>query len=531
MMRNKYKPLSFSTTLRNPERIGDLLLAIVDFNNKIMTKKVCYDIYIELVQSQIVYPQQAVTTNDWNEKYSKGELTDNELDVILYDFDYKHKEAGFPAGKPSRVDTYYRLIKEFGFIYYDFNELIEITSAGHEYVKAYQNNDLLTIQKLFMNSLINFQTNSPLRANKCKNRPVALLFSVLQHLKTEYSIESIKKNELPLLICSKNNDYKKISELIVEFRKEDSDEAKKRSIYNYILSDLEAKDSYIKYEKIFVEAVDDYIRKFRFAGLIDLKGIYDISINKITSMILAKIVNLNDIFIETDDKRKFVRNMANYNEFINEIFIEIKPNADVVSSQWIDTFKSLNIDIDKEILNVINKKTRPIICIEELNILPKPLLLEFLYVIKLQLAFPYLTVKGNYRVDDTGLPVFYAPGGYPDIEIFSENNKNSIVEVTMLGGRNQVSQELLPITRHLVEFKKDNPNAFCWYISRVIHADVVRYSKFMKFDENLDIFLSNISESIEQINSSNNNYDQLQNIISEKTKDRAHVGYGMSCCN
>lgn len=512
-MRLKYKPLSFSTTLRNPERMGEILVIMKNFDNKIMSEDLCNDIYVKFIETKTVFPQKAIRENGWKEKYEKFSFTDEELGKILSDYDNSHKEAGFPAGTASRVDTYLRLIKEFGLIYYEFDKVIKLTKSGLEYAQAFEDNDIFKMQKIFMNALINFQTNSPLRANKSENRPVSLLFNVINLLGEKVGTFYIKKNELPLLICSKDNNYERIVEIIIEYRKCLDEEQKKELIYTYILSDYEETETYVKYSRVFIEAVDDYIRKFRFAGLIDLKGIDLICINKMLDPIKENIMNLNDVFINEADPRKFIMQISEYNDFLETIFKEIPSDNNITSNDWIDRFEKEEINIDEEILKLTKTRSTKNLP-HELLTLAHSLLLEFLFVLKLQKEFPDLTIKGNYKSNEEGIPIFHAPGGYPDIIIESDTNVNAIVEVTLLGGRNQLAQELLPISRHLSDYKKGNENAFCWYISRVIHEDVERYSRFIKNDENLDIYLSNIPLSITQINNANNSYKTLINNLS-----------------
>ncbi len=504
----KYKPLSFSTTLRNPERIGEFLSIMKNFDNQLLDENLCYKIYIKFIEEKVVYPQKAIKENGWEDKYDKFDFTKKELKKILFDYDSSHKEAGFPKGKPSRVDTYLRLIKELGLMYYDFNCTIKLTKSGIKYADAYEKNDLFEMQKIFMNALINFQTNTPLRANKSQNRPVSLLFNVIHLLNIKVGTPYVKKDELPLLICSKDNDYNRIVNKIIQYRKYKDIENKKEAIYTYILSEYKETETYIKYDRVFIESVDDYIRKFRFAGIIDLKGIDIIKINSMFDIVAEKIRNLNDDFIEEKNEYEFIKKISEENDFLLKIFSCVKTDSKVSTEEWIQKFCENSIDIDKEIIKLTKtnskKETLP-----ELETLAPSLLLEFLYVLKIQKEFPGIKVIGNYKSNDEGVPIFHAPGGYPDIIIEAEEGNNSIVEVTLLGGRNQLAQELIPIARHLEDYKVKNQGAFCWYISRVIHPDLIRYSKFVKSDEDLDIYLSNIPQSIDQINSSKNNYYKL----------------------
>lgn len=58
-------------------------------------------------------------------------FTDEQLELIVAMSPQSHKEKGFEYGWDSRFDTWYKMIKEFGFIKYALNEPIQITSTGH----------------------------------------------------------------------------------------------------------------------------------------------------------------------------------------------------------------------------------------------------------------------------------------------------------------------------------------------------------------------------------------------------------------
>ena len=58
-------------------------------------------------------------------------FTDEQLELIVAESPQKHKEKGFDYGWDSRFDTWYKMLKEFGFVKYAMNEPIQITSTGH----------------------------------------------------------------------------------------------------------------------------------------------------------------------------------------------------------------------------------------------------------------------------------------------------------------------------------------------------------------------------------------------------------------
>ena len=155
-------------------------------------------------------------------------------------------------------------------------------------------------------------------------------------------------------------------------------------------------------------------------------------------------------------------------------------------------------NIAKKILNVVcgNGESRNAV----LRIIDKPTRLEFLTSIALKQHFNGLNVQPNYHVDDEGLPTFTASGGVADIECY-DTNCNSLVEVTLMCARNQATNEMPAITRHLQEAVEQNPQStiFSMLVAPSIHADSKYMAAFSKHQYGVDILTLTISEFIEQI--------------------------------
>lgn len=150
---NKAKPLSFSTTLRNPERIADFIKCIIPFEGMILTSDVINAVVRSVIRNKIYYTMYEMRNANYKRIYGDDSLifTESELDDIINNSPQKHKEAGFDYGWDSRFDTWYKMIKEFGFIYYNMDEPIVITTTGHMLVDAFMETPCngLKIQKIF----------------------------------------------------------------------------------------------------------------------------------------------------------------------------------------------------------------------------------------------------------------------------------------------------------------------------------------------------------------------------------------------
>lgn len=121
-----------------------------------------------------------------------------------------------------------------------------------------------------------------------------------------------------------------------------------------------------------------------------------------------------------------------------------------------------------------------------------------------------LIVKPNYKADDEGIPTFTAAGGMADIECF-DLDCNPLVEVTLMNGRTQATNEIPAITRHLNEAieKYQGIKVFIVFVAPNIHTDTVYMAKFSKWQYHVDILTFNISEFIDKIKSVNSILEML----------------------
>ena len=124
-----YKPLLFTTTIRSPERLKDLLNVFKKYNGKILDDKLAEKIVGEIIRTGLYRPTK-LTKNIKQKIKQNNRLSDKEVKRILRDNPQNHKEAGFSKGWPSRFDTLFKFAKELGFVFYQSGKRIEFSEVG-----------------------------------------------------------------------------------------------------------------------------------------------------------------------------------------------------------------------------------------------------------------------------------------------------------------------------------------------------------------------------------------------------------------
>lgn len=519
----EYKPLSFSTTMRNPLRIMGFLNCILPFEGKILTNELIYNIAAKIIANKLYYTMYEKSHKQYNKILNDEDLnfSNEQAEDIIAHSPQKHKESGFDEGWPSRFDTWYKLPMEFGFIQYEMGKPIKISTTGHMLIDAYNEQPINEekIKNVFLNALVKYRTNNPFRKNANVNRPLILLLQVIKLLKEdkEENGAGINRNELSLLICWPDNRAENLYNKIKELRKLYGFNYTDEVIYEVCLKILGADYSQkkrFKMSQITGEAVDDFVRKMRITGIISLRGQGRfLDFNSFEEDKIQYIINNytsdQPTFTNRNDYFSYMGNIDS-----NIISIGSSVNATIIDdarekmlNYWACNY-SKDVIFNELLATCSNTESKN----EVLRIIDKPTRLEFLVSIALKQNFENLVIHPNYHVDDEGLPTFTASGGMADIECFDEDS-NPLVEVTLMCSRNQSTNEIPAITRHLGDAIKKYPDkvVFSIFIAPRIHEDTIYMTNFSKYQYDVDIIPLDISSFISKISKNDRIVKMLEN--------------------
>jgi len=514
MMRLEYKPLSFSTTMRNPERIAVFVESLLPYEGKLLSNETIKHIVIGWIIKKMI---RTDTVNKEYQEFREIYLNSDksfsiEQAEFIYEYQEKntkgHKDAGFDKGWPTRFNTYMLLPMEFGFVYYEMNKPIEISETGKLLVKSYQESteeqtEDLSITKtedIFLNALAKYQTNNPFRRNLIENAPFVLFLRTVKvlHDNYEWDKSGIYRNEIPFVICWPNDDAISLAKFINDFRfthgKTSSDEIVYETCLKLLSSDNRTR---FKFKQIVKEGVDDIIRKLRVTGVVSLRGNGRlVDINRFEEDRVNYVINNYEKYISYTDAKEYYLYMGT----IDNILIETHT---VVASDDISSARQRNLvswsnqmlpsDIVKEFrsLTSINGSQHPV-----LKYISAPTRFEFLMSVALKKKYPDLDVKPNYPVDDEGMPTSTARGGVGDIEVYGKK-VDVLVEVTLMRNKSQSVNEIPGITRHMIEFKDNKTKlAYSLFVAPSIHPDTNYMIGYSKSSSDVDIYPLTIDEFV-----------------------------------
>ena len=514
------KPWSITTTVRNPERLRDFLIAVKPIENKEWNNDTQEKYQKLLIKNRLYGFGNTQFYNGLTANIIKiindtdTEISDEVIEEILRlknytDFSMRGRQSLNPLTK-------------FGFVIID-NGTVKITELGKKLIESEKD-----AGDVFLKSFIKWQIPNPANNDFADNGDYDIVpFVAMLKLVDEVNkIESqrgnnpvgISKREFSLFVPSliKHTQINEYASEIIKLRdlqkgktkperKDIRENYRKQFAINFLNDSNEEEIN--KLLKNLQDYGDNAIRYFRLTKFIRIRGngfYIDLEPNR---HIEIESLFENDFFKPKSfaDKDEYVAYMANNNlpilpwqtknklsEIVDGVYKDIKElqsNLGITVSDKKDISSMseddliLYIDDLREIRKNLQEKdnhikSQPISSITQyIDQLEKifefenrALMLEYLSTMGLHALNDAKEIKPNYPVGDDNEPTSTAPGGMADIECFYEDF-NMICEVTMLNGRDQWFNEGQPVMRHLRDFENSNKNAYCIFIAPTIHTD------------------------------------------------------------
>ena len=517
----EYKPLLFTTTVRNPQRLKALLWILKRFDGQTLSDGLATEIVADIIRYGLYRPMNI--TSAIKDKWAsspQGEfadyiLTDQEVQYILRHNPQNHKEAGFAKGFPSRFATFYDFPKELGFVYYAPDEPIFFSELGTMFAEIYSVEivgDSIVAeerhpeyeQQVFLQAMCKYQRNNPFVRVLNDNVPLILLLQTIKKLNADpkYNGAGISRRELPLLIFWKDNDAEALYQRIKSLRAQHGYNPSDEIIIDICTQEIMGGEfKKFKPKSIMNEYPDEFIRKMRLTGLISLRGAGRfIDINRMEDKKVKYVLSHYATYSKFGTEREYFDYMATIDSNLFDIHaVEMTPNqSEELLKNWLDTYNWESIR--HELNNLSEKKPSKD---KVLRFLPNPVRLEFLTALAVKSKLPYVRVIPNYSCDDTGLPTFTAGGNKGDIECIEHRN-TILIEVTMAEGRTQTMMEVWPIARHLEEFKGkyEAEDSQCIFLAPSIFADSYDQINWVKDRKELTIRPYRITEFVNFLESS-----------------------------
>jgi hypothetical protein len=403
----------------------------------------------------------------------------------------------------------------------DLKPEILLTRAGEGYIKGEFPAEAFTRQ------LLKFQLPSPFHTDKGKK------FSVrpyLELIRLIYELDGLSKDEIAAFVMQLTNidKYQLIKQKIIDFRQEINDLDKTHTNYKrafdniytreieYTYSDLmqegetgtrqsndDSKEHFIKTKKAnHKDYADAAIRYLRETKLFSIKSSRSRKItidNKKVEEILfiLESVPREPIFVNdenkykeylysselpkllTDDKDSLTNYILGNSKFYSVLDLRKKSIYDlkVIKQSITDENLTKLIQDQETSLHTYEKYSDIIDVYNEIHsndLIEPSLFMEW----NTWRAFVMLDdgrIRGNFGLDDEGMPLSHAPGNKADI-VCEYKDFDLTVEVTLSTGATQFEMEGETVPRHLGNHKKNsNKDCFSVFIAPKIHPATIAH--------------------------------------------------------
>lgn len=517
------KPWSLSTTVRNPDRLRDLLIVLQKLEGDEWNEEAQNKYQTFLIQERLYgygsrqfyngLAEEDVRTIDDSSKPISFE-------VASKIFESKNYEDSAIRGRQS-----FNPLKKFGLARIDDKKVV-ITDLGKLFLK-----EDYDYEEIFFKAFLKWQLPNPDSTDYKKEdgynvKPFIGVLHLIDRVnkkceQANQKQKGISKQEFslfcPLLV--NYNDIDSYAEKIMLLRNKMDGKSKKeqRSIFEDFQKQfvLEFRSNDTKGLDTFLKNLKDYgdnaIRYFRLTRFLYIRGNgFYVDLEPRRSIEIANLLKFdNASAIDFENKEAYLDYMSNISEpqlpwetkaellkIIDSLVRDVQDyerklqlkNKEVQDYRSLDVggLKSYISDLklyrkelqDKEAYAISQNTSQIEDYIDQLqNIFSyddKPIRLEKLLSLGLSALNDAITIKPNYPVGDDNEPTFTAPANTPDIECYYENF-NAICEVTMLKGRDQWYNEGQPVMRHLRNFEEKNSNkpSYCLFIAPTLHRDTL----------------------------------------------------------
>lgn len=529
---SEYKPLLYTTTVRSPERVKNLLNILSKFNGQVLNDKKAEEIMGEIIRYGLYRPM-IIKDKDVIKRWGSSRinessiigltlLTDKQVKQILIDNPQNHKEAGFDKGWSSRFATIFDFAKELGFVFYWQNEKIKFSELGLMLANSIEikteGEDIFINEihpeleeQAFLLAMAKSQRNNPFVRVLNDNVPLILLLEVIKKLNDcgKYNGAGISKLELPLIIFWKNNNAEELFQLIQDIRSKYGYSPSPEIIIDICINRIMLGElKKFKPKSIISEYPDEFIRKMRLTGIISLRGGGRfIDINHKEEKKVNYILEKYSDYKKFDSEREYFNYMAEIDTKLisfesEKITIE---ESNKYLSKWVEIYSWEQIKNELKILAERGLSKDRIF-----KLLKYSTRLEFLVAIAIKSKYPNVQVIPNYKSDDEGVPTSTAIGNGDkgDIECYESSN-GVLIEVSMSEGRQQTMMEYGPLIRH---FKKFNENqkisqSKCFFIAPTIYPDTKEHFEFARERGKALLFSWSIKDFITDIENVSSLYD------------------------
>lgn len=541
-----YKVFSINTTIRNPQRNRDFLIAFKPFSGQVFTADSAYAYLWELIKKGIY--QVSDIPNEIRQKW------ENDIDLAPSEIRQAIDDNPQATGLYGRTMTHLRSLRDQGFVQFSSakrNNIITITRLGQEIIDNTKDPTIV-----YTKAMLGMHANSPVRPKILnRSRPFLNTLFVIEEVNRRWQKlgnqpKGILLHEFATFVLSMQNcDYQCAAENIIAYRQSFKSEINRAYIENFL---REEHIIPIAFNSLIKDYPDEVFRKFEMTGLLTKHGAYQYIYINFSQYNYAKVQTILQSY--KDYRWETFDTVPAYYAFLEQQVVPWETDESVRRKVVSEKAKVLGVTLsernsleqNEEYLDrmfythalekAVQKYDYSFITQElqilagtrkvrsELESISEPLRLEYLLALFFGKRYGLQGLVSNIIYNDEGMPLHCATGGKSDI-VFYHSDGSYILEPTMLSSKaQQQNSETSNIVRHVKDEESKTPFRYrVMMVAPRVHADIADYFQYKAEKEDANIIPITIERAVGLFKDSamlqelNLNYDSLLHFLLQQS--------------
>jgi len=541
-----YKVFSINTTIRNPQRNRDFLIAFKPFSGQVFTADSAYAYLWELIKKGIY--QVSDIPNEIRQKW------ENDIDLAPSEIRQAIDDNPQATGLYGRTMTHLRSLRDQGFVQFSSakrNNIITITRLGQEIIDNTKDPTIV-----YTKAMLGMHANSPVRPKILnRSRPFLNTLFVIEEVNRRWQKlgnqpKGILLHEFATFVLSMQNcDYQCAAENIIAYRQLFKSEINRAYIENFLRKEHIIP---IAFNSLIKDYPDEVFRKFEMTGLLTKHGAYQYIYINFSQYNYAKVQTILQSY--KDYRWETFDTVPAYYAFLEQQVVPWETDESVRRKVVSEKAKVLGVTLsernsleqNEEYLDrmfythalekAVQKYDYSFITQElqilagtrkvrsELESISEPLRLEYLLALFFGKRYGLQGLVSNIIYNDEGMPLHCATGGKSDI-VFYHSDGSYILEPTMLSSKaQQQNSETSNIVRHVKDEESKTPFRYrVMMVAPRVHADIADYFQYKAEKEDANIIPITIERAVGLFKDSamlqelNLNYDSLLHFLLQQS--------------
>ncbi len=453
--------MALEVAVRNPERYEGILKTFAKFEGVVLDDRGILDVYAQLYLDEVV-TADALSSVEMSKKSVSNWIVENCS---------HNNEWGYPTGYQAAFTRYLKTLSEFGFIYAQYNQELQLSPVAKTLVSG-----KITLSEAFALQSMRYWRKSPYRRVLNDFNFFEFIIDAMIELKNKG--HRLSYNQLMVGLFSDDGNVEEYLKLLKN-NKVGDDADKAFALVKKKYSQVDGEHARVaKQESAFRDYGNTVFRVLQLTGFVNVEytGVIMLTPNE-SRMPLYKALKERKFTVSErakEDEELYFDELGSFDASLESLILSHREQTDHSTAEYnkkipkiISSYGLTADSIEQALLKVSSGDKRGR---DAFWFIQDPVKFEFLLTLFVYTYFgDSFEYKPNFICDEAGIPYSHAPGNIGDIEIFNKD-KYWLIEATLIRSKNQqVNNETVNLFRHIDNTMKGQK--YLTLVAPYIHED------------------------------------------------------------